>query len=337
VFVANYAGISGVQLVIQPNGTPQLVARWTDNAGCTSPVIAAGMLFCVAPFSVRALNPLTGSTLWLDHTPGKIHWESPIVINGRLYVTDDNANLIAYAPASGGGGRCQPSDTTLCLLNGRFQVEVGWTNQFNGNSGVGHAIRASDSTGFFSFTDPSNFELIVKALDFGNVIKFFYGELTNLRFTITVTDLRDGTVKQYQNTPGDCGAIDQSAFPAARTAPSVGAAVTGGRCAASAGTLCLLNRRLAVSVQWRNQFDGSSGQGRGFRLSDLSGRFSFTDPSNVELVIKALDFGNSIRFFYGSLSDVEYTITLTDTETGAVKTYHNAPGNYCGGIDNHAF
>jgi len=60
-------------------------------------------------------------------------------------------------------------------------------------------------------------------------------------------------------------------------------------------------------------------------------------PSNVELVLKALPFGIAIKFFYGSLSDFEYTITLTNTLIGSVRTYHNPPGTFCGGIDDHAF
>jgi hypothetical protein len=340
VFVANDAGISGLQLVVQAGGTPQLVPRWSKAAGGSSPIVADGLLFYVGGAGIGALNPLDGSTLWNDRTPAGIHWESPIVVNGRLYVTDEGSHLIAYAPTGGGGGTCRPGDSTLCLLNGRLQVQVAWTNQFNGTSGVGHAIRVSDSTGFFNFTDPSNIELLVKALDFGNVVKFFYGELTNLDFTITVTDMRDGTVKSYQNTPGDCGAIDETAFPAESAELVIDATTTApaaGRCRPGPGTLCLLNRQLSASVTWHNQFDGSSGDGRAVPLSEVSGRFSFTDPSNVELVLKALPFGIVIKFFYGSLSDFEYTITLTNTLTGSVRTYHNPPGTFCGGIDDHAF
>jgi hypothetical protein len=152
--------------------------------------------------------------------------------------------------------------------------------------------------------------------------------------------MRDGTVKSYQNTPGDCGAIDETAFPAESAELVIDATTTApaaGRCRSGPATLCLLNRQLSASVTWHNQFDGSSGDGRAVPLSDVSGRFSFTDPSNVELVLKALPFGIVIKFFYGSLSDFEYTITLTNTLTGSVRTYHNPPGTFCGGIDNHAF
>ncbi|MBV8200336.1 MAG: trypsin-like peptidase domain-containing protein, partial [Acidobacteria bacterium] len=244
------------------------------------------------------------------------------------------------------GGVCKPDAGTLCLLGKRFKVQVTWTNQFDGSSGFGSAVASTDSTGFFYFTDPSNYELIVKILNFGSVIKVFYGELTDLHFTITVTDTTNGTVKTYQNTAGDCGGIDPNAFTAAAAAvpgakrgagPAPGAIAKRGSCAPSSHTLCLLDRRFAVSVAWMNQFDGSSGVGSPRSLSDQSGLFTFTDPTVVELVMKMVDFGDRTAFFYGTLSNLEYDITVTDTVGGTTKTYHNAANNYCGGLDNMAF
>jgi hypothetical protein len=37
-------------------------------------------------------------------------------------------------------------------------------------------------------------------------------------------------------------------------------------------------------------------------------------------------FNNRFWFFSGALSNVEYTITVTDTVTGAVRTYFNPSG-----------
>jgi hypothetical protein len=308
--------------------------------------------------------------------------------------------LQPFLQPSGGGGACNPDDFTICLLSRRFKVQVNWVNQFNGASGGGRAIPSTDSTGFFYFTDPSNYELIIKILDFGTVVKVFYGELTDLQFTITVTDTRSGAVKTYKNTPGDCGAIDANAFtdsasPASEVAAPeaaggtehggpgsfegtggitnggpgsfAGAGVTSGElgsfaggaaasgrlggvaggssaaiakrgsCQPRGGTLCLLNRRFALTVSWMNQFNGSSGQGSPRSLSDQSGLFTFTDASVVELVMKTVQFSDRVAFFYSALSNLEYDITVTDTVGGATKTYHNAAGNYCGGLDNNAF
>ena len=254
------------------------------------------------------------------------------------------------------GGVCKPDKFTLCLQGKRFKVQVSWTNQFDGSSGGGLAIPSTDSTGFFYFTDPSNYELIIKILPFAPVVKVFYGELTNLHFAVTVTDTSNGAVKTYQNTAGDCGAIDENAFTAAAphlagagsdtlNAPGVlsapatpGTAIEkSGTCAPSSNTLCLLNRRFAVQMTWMNQFNGASGAGTPRSLSGQSGLFTFTDPTDVELVMKMVDFGDRTAFFYGALSDFEYDITVHDTIGGTTKTYHNPAGTYCGGLDNTAF
>ena len=230
---------------------------------------------------------------------------------------------------------CAPDSQTLCLMSNRFAVTVSWSNQFNNVSGAGAAIPSTDSTGFFYFTEPSNYELIVKILNINGVIKVFYGELTDLHFTVTVTDTQTGAVKTYRNTPGDCGAIDENGFPGSAPAPR--AVAKRGSCAPASDTLCLLDRRFAVTVGWMNQFNNTSGQGSPRSLSDQSGLFSFADPSDVELVMKAVDFGDRTAFFWGALSDFAYDIAVTDTVGGTTKTYHNPAGNYCGGLDNNAF
>jgi len=277
---------------------------------------------------------------------------------GMRLGADDVAGVhFLYGPTTVKLGSCKSSPTALCLGR-RFLATVSWLNQFDGSSGVGRAIPRSATTGFFSFGDPSNVELLVKTLDFGGVTKVFYGELTNLQFNLTLTDTATGDVKTYSNTPGDCGGIDQSAF-AGSTAGSGGSASAGassrplafepaalvsraarassGACQASRTTLCLLNGRFTVTVDWANPGDGSSGQGTAAALSKLVGIFSFTDPSNVELMTKVIQFPDRVAFFYGALSDLPYTIHVTDNSTGAAKTYTGTSGRLCGGLDNDAF
>ncbi len=269
------------------------------------------------------------------------------------------------APTGGGGspGVCRPDAFTLCLSSRRFQVQVDWSNQFDGSSGRGGAILGTDSTGYFFFTDPTNYELILKILSQNGVIKVYYGELTDLKFTITVTDTESGDVKTYQNSPGDCGAIDEDAFAAGsagseatpitapggaklglagtfgtlRAAGAPAAEAQRGTCVPAPGTLCLDNRRFKVTTDWMNQFNGQSGNGIAKSLSDISGLFTFTDATVVELVTKVVEFSDRVAFYYASLTDYEFDITVEDTIGGTTKTYHNAAGNYCGGLDNSAF
>jgi hypothetical protein len=207
---------------------------------------------------------------------------------------------------------------------------------------VAGAIRASDVAGYLYFTDRNNYELIFKILDFGSAIKVFYGQLTNLHFTISVKDKRTGAVKAYTNTPGDCGGLDQNGFTTGSVVANVarmrsrrGRSGTPGTCRPDADSMCLLDNRFALEMTWRNQYDGSSGSGLPKKLTDLTGAFGFTDTANLEVLVKTLDFGDRILVLYGALSDLEYDLRVTDTVTGKTKTYANPAGRYCGGLDNN--
>ncbi|HYN22957.1 MAG TPA: zinc-dependent metalloprotease family protein [Thermoanaerobaculia bacterium] len=238
---------------------------------------------------------------------------------------------------------CKPGPNNLCLLNKRFRVELVWENQFNQTQGLGTAISRTDAAGFFTFGDASNIELMVKMLDFGNVIKVFYGQLTNLKFSLIVTDTQTGASKIYENAPKECGAIDQAAFSSASTlalgtSPSMKSLkAAAGSCKKDKNTLCLLGNRFQVKVDWRNPGNNTSGSGGAVAISSVTGAFYFTDAGNLELMAKIIDYGSRIDFFYGTLSDLEYTLTVTDTSSGQVKTYQNPAGNFCGGLDDSAF
>jgi hypothetical protein len=85
---------------------------------------------------------------------------------------------------------------------------------------------------------------------------------------------------------------------------------------------------------------GNSGAGTAVPLTPDSGYFWFFNPANVELAIKVLD-GRPVNghfwVFYGALSNVEYTITVTDTQTGAVRTYRNPAHQFASRGDTAAF
>jgi outer membrane protein assembly factor BamB len=97
VFVANGNGISGLRATVSGT-TPSLTPQWTDTSGGASPIIANGVLYYAGSGGVRALDPTTGTLLWSDTSISGIHWESPIVVNGHLFVTDEGSQLWAYGP-----------------------------------------------------------------------------------------------------------------------------------------------------------------------------------------------------------------------------------------------
>ena len=65
-----------------------------------------------------------------------------------------------------------------------------------------------------------------------------------------------------------------------------------------------------------------------FRTDD-SGLFFFFADDNWELLAKVLnacDFNNHYWVFSAATTNVEYTLTVTDTETGVTKAYFNPLG-----------
>ena len=123
-------------------------------------------------------------------------------------------------------GVCATSPNVLCLGGGRFQVEVAWHDQHNGPSGRGTAIPGSDKTGYFWFFSDTNVELVVKILDARTVngfFWFFYGALSDVEYTITVTDVATGERRFYDNPAGNlCGLGDTRAFPLGGPAAPLG-------------------------------------------------------------------------------------------------------------------
>ena len=110
-------------------------------------------------------------------------------------------------------------------------------------------------------------------------------------------------------------------------------------CAPGPTTLCLNAQRFRLDVQWKD-FQGNTGAGQAVALTSDTGYFWFFSSSNVELVVKVLD-GRAINgkfwVFYGALSDVQYTITITDTVTHARRTYVNPQGHMASAADTSAF
>jgi len=232
-----------------------------------------------------------------------------------------------------------------CLAGGRFRVRVDWADP-RGVRGAATPIVHDDHNAFFWFFGPDNVELLVKVLN-GTSINdhywVFYGALSAVEYTITVEDRQTGRVQTYHNPPGNiCGRGDVGAFPAGGGASPLRPAAPAAKQAACGGddrTLCLDDGRFRVEVEWTDP-RGVRGTGRALPLTDATGAFWFFGPKNLELVVKLLD-GTGINgrywFFYGGLSSVEYTITVTDTRTGAVRVYRNEAGEICGRGDVEAF
>ncbi|HYR46650.1 MAG TPA: PKD domain-containing protein, partial [Thermoanaerobaculia bacterium] len=245
---------------------------------------------------------------------------------------------------------CVPGPDALCFDNGRFRATVFWRVPSQGISGPGWAVPITGASGYFWFFSPSNVELIVKVLD-GRAVNgdfwVFYGALSDVEYTLTVTDTKTGAVKSYFNPAGRlASAADTAAFASDTQpgAPDLAAPAAGepqeAPCSPDPGILCLNGSRFRVRVSWRVPSQGTQGTATAVPLTTDTGYFWFFGSGTPELVVKVLD-GRAVngRFwvFSGALSDVEYTITVTDTLTGAVRTYQNPSGSLSSLADTAAF
>ena len=102
-------------------------------------------------------------------------------------------------------GPCEPSPQRLCLLGGRFAVELSWRD---GQDRVGVGTRVEQQTtdsGLLWFFREANWELLVKVLDGCGVNGHYWvfaAAATDVEYELRVTDLATGQEVSYFNTLG---------------------------------------------------------------------------------------------------------------------------------------
>lgn len=114
-----------------------------------------------------------------------------------------------------------------------------------------------------------------------------------------------------------------------------------GPCQSGDTAMCLSQERFRVEVDWQ-RFDGVRGDAR--RVSqgtNDSGLFWFFQDQNWEMLVKVLDGCQANQHFWvfaAATTNVEYTLRITDTATGVVKTYFNPLGTAASAVtDTNAF
>jgi hypothetical protein len=106
-------------------------------------------------------------------------------------------------------------------------------------------------------------------------------------------------------------------------------------------SILLNNERFRVSVNWSaEEFSTRPALVSDLRTED-TGFFYFLDAENIEFLIKVIDgcdFNNHYWVFFAGATDVEFTVTVTDTVSSEVKMYGNDLGNPADAItDTRAF
>ncbi|HEX5758079.1 MAG TPA: fibronectin type III domain-containing protein [Thermoanaerobaculia bacterium] len=121
-------------------------------------------------------------------------------------------------------------------------------------------------------------------------------------------------------------ATGDSAYSNSAAATTFGAP---GPCVEGGTTLCLNAGRFRVSATFQTA-EGQSGAAQVVKLTDETGYLWFFSAQNVEAVVKLINACAftvpRFWFFAGGLTDVRTVITVTDSQTGATKTYENPQG-----------
>ncbi|HVS64057.1 MAG TPA: M64 family metallopeptidase [Thermoanaerobaculia bacterium] len=347
--------------LLQPVGGPPLEVTWTVDG---APAVSEDSSFSFVP---PGPGRYAIELIVRDPTPFVLARNASELVSRR-----------GWTVAVGGvPSECIAGDTTLCLEGGRFRVEIDWRD-FSGTEGAGQVVpTASDDSGLFSFFDPDNWEMLVKVLDAcaaNDRFWVFLAATTNLQHDVTVTDTATGAIRRYSNEAGNrapavtdtdafatCPGSSNAATPRSTLMPidrledraralGVGDLDAGGSprvgsaaalCTDSDETLCLNRSRFGVEVFWRD-FEERSGNAIvvPFR-SDDSGLFYVFDPDNWELLVKVLDacsLNGHYWVFAAATTNIEYTLTVRDDLTGAVRSYQNALGTAADAItDTTAF
>ena len=93
-------------------------------------------------------------------------------------------------------------------------------------------------------------------------------------------------------------------------------------------TLCLAGGRFMAEAVWRTA-DGNTGVGRRIPSTGNAGLFWFFTADNAEVLVKVLNacsFADRYWVFFAATTNVDFTLTVTDTATGVVREYSNPLG-----------
>lgn len=199
----------------------------------------------------------------------------------------------------GGGGSAPAAPTNLtAIATSDDEVDLDWTDHANNESEFRIELRKGTSG---AFTDVGGVGANARA---------------------SVSGLDPATLYQFRvrarNASGD------SPYSNVASATTLGGASS---CVPSGTAMCLNGDRFRVQANFDT--GESSGTAQVVKLTADTGYLWFFSDSNVEVVVKVLDAcGLNGRYwvFAGGLTNVHTVITVTDTHSGAVRTYINPQG-----------
>lgn len=306
-----------------------------------------GIVYGVVAYPRQILRSVDGGVHWGDFSEGleiSIPWTVVIDASGSvLRAATQDAGVLEYElPQAAVSLATSPADEFLVTLTAAEPSTGRASTAVAGQHANDYTVfRFPELTG-----DLENPEAFVKILDGRSLTGsfwVFWGRLTSLTCTLTVTEKSTGRVRQYSSGGIDCSTFDTQAFPG--PAGSAPASRPTSVCATEPELDLDAGHPFAVTLQARDPRTGAVAVGRAARESDRFGTFSLPeltgDTSNPEVFVKIVDgraANGRFWLFYGALTDVEYDLTVTDDATGVTRVYRRTEaGTGCGGFDTTTF
>ncbi|MEM1180331.1 MAG: PA domain-containing protein [Acidobacteriota bacterium] len=322
---------------VQNPGITGLIVRALDSTG--SPTLACASLVngsevsgaialvdrgtCNFTEKVRnAQNAGARAVVVVNNVPG-----APITMGG-----DDASIVIPAVMVSQADGQRIKNALDEEPPNQPGTLSLGQTS-FSISEGAGTldiaVLRSNGDTGAVSVDYATSSGTATAGLDF-----------TAATGTVEFADGEDGTKTFSIGILNDDEAEDQESFTVTLSNPQGGANL-GAQvqatvtlsddepCVSTPTVVCLNDGRFTVRVTWRD-FEGNVGDGRQLPFdSPDSALLWFFTADNWELLVKVLNgcgFNNRYWVFAAATTNVEYTLRVTDTQTGAVQEYTNPLG-----------
>jgi hypothetical protein len=156
-------------------------------------------------------------------------------------------------------------------------------------------------------------------------------------FTAETNNLSSGPTAPAASPPGPALIFTESSAGGATSACAAATSVgVGGPCVPSANTLCIDDQPGDKRFQIQATVDTVEGGGFHGPASDIplsslgisqGGIFWFFAANNPEMLIKVINgcgLGGHYWVFFAALTNVGFSVTVTDTQTGHFKTYNNS-------------
>ncbi len=353
----NGVGMSGRIVVSGGGGGTPGSLRFSTNSlavpeGATATVVvqrvggddgAVGVHYATSGGSASAGSDYTarsGNLSWADNDDSPKSFTVPTADDA--VVEPNETVVLSLSAPTGGASLGSPSSATLTLHDNDSGGGSPGTLSFAAaevsaaeDSGAANlqVRRTGGSQGAVSATVASDDGSATGGEDYtpvSTVVHFAAGDAAAKNVAVPLLDDNelegDETINLALSAPTGGATLGS---PSAATVRVLDDDVPAGPCVPDETTLCLGGGRFRVQVTFRPP-NGTEQLAHRIELSDDSGLFWFFQPSNVEMLIKVLDACvdpfNHYWVFFAATTNVEFTVTVVDTQAVKARRYPNPQG-----------